>query len=192
MTGSRVRTCVTTPILGTLHLSVNSPSRQRRELRRITGQRSRRPPRQSLGSAGGGSPASGRTCKDEARGTRRDRPGYVVLPDALGVRAKSGNERNHRHDYPAQRHRAGPVRRPCRQGERAVSAPLSPEDVVRKFFDCYPNGRPEDFDEVVAPDYLAYGHTPPGRGPGGARDDDENAVREAGAGTGPTIERLGA
>src|SRR6266568_3435560 len=42
MTGSRVRTCVTTPILGTLHFSVNSPSRQRRELRRITGQRSSR------------------------------------------------------------------------------------------------------------------------------------------------------
>jgi hypothetical protein len=36
---------------------------------------------------GGGSPASGRTCIDEARGTRRDRPGYVVLPDALGARA---------------------------------------------------------------------------------------------------------
>jgi len=27
MTGSRVRTCVTTPILDTLHFSVNSPSR---------------------------------------------------------------------------------------------------------------------------------------------------------------------
>ncbi len=40
-----------------------------------------------------------------------------------------------------------------------MSAPLSPEDVVRKFFDCYTNGRPEDFDEVVAPDYLDYGHT---------------------------------
>jgi hypothetical protein len=50
-----------------------------------------------------------------------------------------------------------------------VSAQLSPEDVVRKFFDCYINGRPEDFDEVVAPDYLDYGHTPPGRGPGRAR-----------------------
>jgi hypothetical protein len=41
-----------------------------------------------------------------------------------------------------------------------VSAQLSPEDVVRKFFHCYTNGRPEDFDEVVAPDYLDYGHTP--------------------------------
>ena len=64
--------------------------------------------------------------------------------------------------------------------ERAVSAQLSPEDVVRKFFDCYTNGRPEDFDEVVAQDYLDYGHTPPGRGPGGARDDYENAVKFAG------------
>ena len=60
-----------------------------------------------------------------------------------------------------------------------MSTQLSPEDVVRKFFDCYTNGRPEDFDEVVAPDYLDYGHTPPGRGPGGARDDYENAVKQA-------------
>ena len=73
-------------------------------------------------AAGRGSPGSGRTCKDEARGTRRDRPGYVVLPDAFGARTKSGNERNHRHDYPAQ----------------------------RKFFDCCTNGRPEDFDMVAA------------------------------------------
>jgi len=29
---------------------------------------------------------------------------------------------------------------------------------VRKFFDCYTNGRPEDFDECVAPDYVDYGH----------------------------------
>jgi hypothetical protein len=28
---------------------------------------------------------------------------------------------------------------------------LKPEDVVREFFDCYTNGRPEDFDRVVAP-----------------------------------------
>ena len=27
-----------------------------------------------------------------------------------------------------------------------MSAQSSPEDVVRKFFDCYTNGRPEDFD----------------------------------------------
>ena len=71
-----------------------------------------------------------------------------------------------------------------------MSAQLSPEDVVRKFFACCTNGRPEDFDEVVAPDYLDYGHTPPGRGPGGARDDYENAVKQAGAVIGYTIDAL--
>jgi hypothetical protein len=39
---------------------------------------------------------------------------------------------------------------------------MTPEQAVRKFFDCYTNGRPEDFDECVAPDYVDYGHTPPG------------------------------
>ena len=41
---------------------------------------------------------------------------------------------------------------------------------MRKFFDCYTNGRPEDFGECVAPDYADYGHEPPGIGalPGGA------------------------
>jgi hypothetical protein len=34
---------------------------------------------------------------------------------------------------------------------------VSPEEAVRKFFDCYTNGRPEDFDECVAPDYVDYG-----------------------------------
>jgi SnoaL-like domain len=61
-----------------------------------------------------------------------------------------------------------------------MSEQLSPEEVVRKFFDCYTNGRPEDFDKVVAADYADYGHTPPGRGPGGARDDYDNAVKMAG------------
>jgi hypothetical protein len=42
---------------------------------------------------------------------------------------------------------------------------MSPEEVVRKFFDCYTDGRPENFDTVVAPDYLDYGHTPPGPAP---------------------------
>jgi hypothetical protein len=57
---------------------------------------------------------------------------------------------------------------------------MSPEEVVRKFFDCYTNGRPEDFDTVVGPDYLDYGHTPPGRGPDGARADYEHAVSQSG------------
>jgi SnoaL-like domain len=61
-----------------------------------------------------------------------------------------------------------------------VSAELSPEEVVRKFFDCYSNGRPQDFDQVVAPDYMDYGHTPPGRGPDGARDDYDNAIKRVG------------
>ena len=67
---------------------------------------------------------------------------------------------------------------------------MSPEEVVRKFFDCYTNGRPEDFDEVVAPDYVDYGQTPPGRGPGGARDNYEDAVKHAGAGIRYTIDAL--
>jgi hypothetical protein len=71
-----------------------------------------------------------------------------------------------------------------------VSAQLSPEEVVRKFFDCYANGRPEDFDQVVAPDYLGYGHTPPGRGPGGARDDYQNAVKQTDGVIGSTIDPL--
>lgn len=54
---------------------------------------------------------------------------------------------------------------------------LSSEEVVREFFDCYTNGRPEDFEECVAPDYVDYGHEPPGNGPAGARADYENAVR---------------
>jgi SnoaL-like domain len=66
------------------------------------------------------------------------------------------------------------------RGEEAVSAQLSPEDAVRRFFDCYTNGRPGDFDECVAPDYVDYGHSPPGIGPAGARDDYENAVKRAG------------
>jgi hypothetical protein len=61
-----------------------------------------------------------------------------------------------------------------------VSTELSPEQAVRKFFDCYSNGRPQDFDDVVAPDYMDYGHTPPGRGPDGARDDYEHAIKLVG------------
>ena len=57
---------------------------------------------------------------------------------------------------------------------------MSPEAAVRAFFDCYSAGRPQDFDTVVATDYVDYGHTPPGRGPGGARDDYEHAVKLAG------------
>jgi hypothetical protein len=57
---------------------------------------------------------------------------------------------------------------------------MTPEEAVRGYFDCYTEGRPEDFDQFVAPDYVDYGHTPPGRGPDGARDDYDNAVKLAG------------
>jgi len=67
---------------------------------------------------------------------------------------------------------------------------MTPEEAVRKFFDCYTNGRPEDFDECVAPDYVDYGHTPPGVGPAGARHDYENAVKLAGGLITYTIDAL--
>ena len=57
---------------------------------------------------------------------------------------------------------------------------MTPEDAVRAYFAAYSEGRPEQFDEIVAPDYVDYGHTPPGHGPQGARDDYENAVKFAG------------
>ncbi len=71
-----------------------------------------------------------------------------------------------------------------------MSSELAPDEVVRRFFDCYTAGRPQDFDEVVAPDYIDYGHTPPGRGPGGARDDYNNAVKMAGGLIRYTIDAL--
>jgi hypothetical protein len=71
-----------------------------------------------------------------------------------------------------------------------MTAQLSPEEAVRKFFDCYTDGRPENFDECVAPDYVDYGHEPPGIGPAGARDDYENAVNRAGGLIGYTIDAL--
>jgi hypothetical protein len=40
------------------------------------------------------------------------------------------------------------------RGEEEVSAQLSPDQAVRKFFDCYADGCPEDFGECVAPDYT--------------------------------------
>ena len=67
---------------------------------------------------------------------------------------------------------------------------MSPEEAVREFFDCYTNGRPEDFDECVAPDYVDYGHTPPGIGPDGARADYEHAIKLAGGPIRYTIDAL--
>lgn len=57
---------------------------------------------------------------------------------------------------------------------------MTPEDAVRAYFAAYSDGRPEQFDEVVSPDYVDYGHNPPGHGPQGARDDYENAVKMSG------------
>jgi len=57
---------------------------------------------------------------------------------------------------------------------------MTPEETTRAFFDAYSSGQPERFDELVSADYLDYGHTPPGRGAEGARDDYENALRLAG------------
>jgi hypothetical protein len=71
-----------------------------------------------------------------------------------------------------------------------MSTQLSPEDAVRRFFDCYSNGRPDDFDECVASDYLDYGHEPPGIGPAGARADYEQAVKRAGGLISYTIDAL--
>jgi hypothetical protein len=71
-----------------------------------------------------------------------------------------------------------------------MSAQLSPEEAVRKFFDCYTNSRPEDFDDCVAPEYVDYGHEPAGIGPAGARDDYEHAVKRAGGPIAYTIDAL--
>jgi SnoaL-like domain len=57
---------------------------------------------------------------------------------------------------------------------------MTPEEAVRAFFTAYSGGHPERFETLVSPHYLDYGHTPPGRGAQGARDDYEQAVRRAG------------
>ncbi len=57
---------------------------------------------------------------------------------------------------------------------------MTPEDIVREFFAAYSQGHPERFDEIVSPEYVDYGHTPPGHGPQGARDDYEHAVQVTG------------
>ena len=67
---------------------------------------------------------------------------------------------------------------------------MTPEDAVRAYFAAYTQGHPEQFEEVVSPDYVDYGHTPPGRGPQGARDDYEHAVQLAGGVTTYDIDAL--
>jgi hypothetical protein len=48
------------------------------------------------------------------------------------------------------------------------------------YYEAYSEGRPELFDQCVSPDYVDYGHTPPGHGVQGARDDYEHAVQTVG------------
>jgi ketosteroid isomerase-like protein len=67
---------------------------------------------------------------------------------------------------------------------------MSPEQVVRAFFAAYSDGAPDRFDEVVAPDYTDYGHTPPGRGPQGAKDDYEHAIQMVGGAISYDIDAL--
>ncbi|MFZ0668658.1 MAG: nuclear transport factor 2 family protein [Acidimicrobiales bacterium] len=57
---------------------------------------------------------------------------------------------------------------------------MTPEEVIRAYFAAYSEGRPNRFDEIVSADYIDYGHTPPGHGPQGARDDYEHAVHLGG------------
>ena len=57
---------------------------------------------------------------------------------------------------------------------------MTPEDAVRAFFAAYSEGSPERFEEMVSQEYVDYGHTPPGHGPQGARDDYQHAVELAG------------
>jgi ketosteroid isomerase-like protein len=63
-------------------------------------------------------------------------------------------------------------------GEKGLNT-MTPEDTVRAYFAAYSEGGPDQFAEIVSPDYVDYGHTPPGRGPKGARDDYEQAVEIA-------------
>jgi len=67
---------------------------------------------------------------------------------------------------------------------------VTPEDAVRAFFAAYSQGHPEQFDDCVSPDYVDFGHTPPGRGPQGARDDYEHAVQLVGGVTRYDIDAL--
>jgi ketosteroid isomerase-like protein len=54
-------------------------------------------------------------------------------------------------------------------------APQTPEQAVRAYFAAYNSGDGSRFDTCVSPSYVDYGHTPPGHGPQGARDDLEHA-----------------
>jgi ketosteroid isomerase-like protein len=67
---------------------------------------------------------------------------------------------------------------------------VTPEESVRAYYAVYSDGQPERFNEVVSADYVDYGHTPPGHGPQGARDDYENAIKLTGGLTTYDIDAL--
>jgi predicted ester cyclase len=52
--------------------------------------------------------------------------------------------------------------------------------VVERFFSAFNDQTPDVFDEIISADYVDYGHEPPGRGPQGARDDYDGALRAVG------------
>src|SRR4051812_5908941 len=52
--------------------------------------------------------------------------------------------------------------------------------VVERFFSAFNDQTPDVFDEIISPDYVDYGHEPPGRGPQGARDDYDGALSAVG------------
>jgi predicted ester cyclase len=52
--------------------------------------------------------------------------------------------------------------------------------VVQRFFSAFNDQTPDVFDEIISPDYVDYGHEPPGRGPQGARDDYDGARNAVG------------
>jgi SnoaL-like domain len=73
-------------------------------------------------------------------------------------------------------HAVGPGLRRKASNERTAKSRRGRTQVLR-LLRQRPSG---NFDECVAPDYVDYGHEPPGIGPAGARDDYENAVKLAG------------
>src|SRR5215472_9066864 len=50
-------------------------------------------------------------------------------------------------------------------------------NVVQRFYDAYNNKREAILNEVIADDYVDYGHQPPGRGVQGARSDHQDIAR---------------
>lgn len=49
--------------------------------------------------------------------------------------------------------------------------------IVQRFYEeVFNQGREEVIDEIISPDYIDYGHEPPGRGPEGAKQDYRGAT----------------